>query len=59
MSDGHTMSVRFPTKRLIAEMKKLARVEGRSLNWIIVKACEDWIERRHATGANDRRGFGL
>ncbi len=56
MSDGHTMSVRFPTKRLIAEMKKLARVEGRSLNWIIVKACEDWIERRHATGA---RGFGL
>jgi predicted HicB family RNase H-like nuclease len=40
-------ALRLP-KKVHAAMKRIAKQDDRSLNWLIVKACEELIAKREA-----------
>jgi len=45
-SDGVILSLRLPTKKLHAELKRLAKQDNRSLNQLIVLILQEWITKQ-------------
>lgn len=43
MSDGAKLVLRIPTKKMHADLKRLAKAANRSLNQEILTALQDWI----------------
>ena len=45
MTAASTISLRFPTKALHAEIRRLAKQSNRSINQEIVTALQVWVEQ--------------
>lgn len=45
MAQVTKLTIRFDTKKLHSDLKRLARQSGRSLNAEILFAMRDWVER--------------